>query len=203
MISIKFLLVTSLRYKTGLLWELGTWSHRFFNTFSLSLFSFFAWPWKIWVRDKTRPTAYLKRKLPCWGSLEKNTNNRWHLRRVSDYIVVSAQLRLISKKEERGREEPEILGFSPFSETFSTLKTQTPRRRHLELPKRCWLKTYVRLSIELNKIHHYLCVHHLLVGWIIKEHKKLALSSLHRALSIKEEVLLNREHPTCQLRTER
>ena len=97
----------------------------------------FAWPWKIWVRDKTRPTAYLKRKLPCWGSLEKNTNTRWHLRRVSDYIVVSPQLRLISKKEEGGREEPEILGFGPFSETFSTLKTQTPRRRHLELPKRC------------------------------------------------------------------
>ena len=97
----------------------------------------FAWPWKIWVRVKTRPTAYLKRKLPCWGSLEKNTNTRWHLRRVSDYIVVSPQLRLISKKEEGGREEPEILGFGPFSETFSTLKTQTPRRRHLELPKRC------------------------------------------------------------------
>ena len=120
MISIKFLLATSLRYKTGLLWELGTWSHRFFNTFSLSLFSFFAWPWKIWVRDKTRPTAYLKRKLPCWGSLEKNTNNRWHLRRVSDYIVVSPQLRLISKKEAGGREDPEKLGFGPFSETFST-----------------------------------------------------------------------------------
>ena len=37
----------------------------------------------------------------------------------------------------------------------------SPRRRHLELPKRCWLKTYVRFlislnkSIELNKIHHY------------------------------------------------
>ena len=37
----------------------------------------------------------------------------------------------------------------------------SPRRQHLELPKRCWLKTYVRFlislnkSIELNKIHHY------------------------------------------------
>ena len=91
----------------------------------------------------------------------KNTNTRWHFRIISDYIVVSPPLRLISKKEEGGREEPEILGFGPFSETFSTLKTQTPRRRHLELPKRCWLKTYVRFlislnkSIELNKIHHY------------------------------------------------
>ena len=37
MISIKFLLVISLLYKTGLLWELGTWSHRFFNNFSLLL----------------------------------------------------------------------------------------------------------------------------------------------------------------------
>ena len=54
------------------------------------------------------------------GSLEKNTNTRWHLRRVSDYIVVSPQLRLISKKEEGGREDPEKLGFGPFSETFST-----------------------------------------------------------------------------------
>ena len=69
-------------------------------------------------------------------SREEHANTRWHLRRVSHYIVVSPQLRLISKKEEGGREEPEILGFGPFSETFSTLKTQTPRRRHLELPKR-------------------------------------------------------------------
>ena len=84
------------------------------------------------------------------------TSTRWHL---AGNIVVSPQLSL--KKEGEGREEPEILGCSPFSETFSTLKTQTPRRRHLELPKRCWLKTYVRFlislnkSIELNKIHHY------------------------------------------------
>ena len=70
-------------------------------------------------------------------SREEHANTRWHLRRVSDYIVLSPQLRLISKKEEEGREEPEKLGFGPFSETFSTLKTQTPRRRHLELPKRC------------------------------------------------------------------
>ena len=53
---------------------------------------------------------------------------------------MSPQLSL--KKEGEGREKPEILGCSPFSETFSTLKTQTPRRRHLELPERCQMKTY-------------------------------------------------------------
>ena len=53
-------------------------------------------------------------------SREKPANTRWHLKRVSDYIVLSPRLRLISKKEEGGREEPEILGFGPFSETFST-----------------------------------------------------------------------------------
>ena len=52
--------------------------------------------------------------------LFREEHTRWHWTRVSDYIVVSPQLRLISKKEEGGREDLEKLSFGPFSETFST-----------------------------------------------------------------------------------
>ena len=116
---------------------------------------YFAWPWKIWVWDKTRPTAYLKRRLPCWGSLEKNTNNRWHLRRVSDYIVVSPQLRLISKKEAGGREDPEKLGFGPFSETFSTRLVDDTLNYQKDADWKLKYKYRINKSIEFNKIHHY------------------------------------------------
>ena len=62
----------------------------------------------------------------------------------------------LKEKRRRTRRPWKIRFRSFFRNLFDS-----PRGRHLELPKRCWLKTYVRFlislnkSIELNKIHHY------------------------------------------------
>ena len=62
----------------------------------------------------------------------------------------------LKERRRRTRRARKIRFWSFFRNLF-----HSPRRRHLELPKRCWLKNSVRFlislnkSIELNKIHHY------------------------------------------------
>ena len=152
MISIKFLLVTSLRYKTALLWELGTWSHRFFNNFSLLLL-------RLTVENlgTRKDASYGVPRAKVAILRLSREEHKYSLAFEKSFRLHCRESPIEAYLKERRRRTRRNIRFRSF---FRNL-FDSPRRRHLELPKRCWMKTYVRFlislnkSIELNKIHHY------------------------------------------------
>ena len=88
-----------------------------------------AWPWEIWVRDKTRPTTYVYSGSCNLNTLQRRThmlvgigkefkNKQGHLGSLcaTSYrkTVARTHLRQISKKDEGRQKLSKMLGSSPF-----------------------------------------------------------------------------------------
>ena len=88
-----------------------------------------AWPWEIWVRDKTRPTTYAYSGSCNLNTLQRRThtlvaigkefkNKQGHLGSLCATsfrkTVARTHLRQISKKDEGRQKLSKMLGSSPF-----------------------------------------------------------------------------------------
>ena len=117
----------------------------------------FAWPWKIWVRDKRVLRRKPKAKVAMLRLFREEHKYSLAFEKSFRLHCRESPIEAYLKERRRRTRRPWKIRFRSF---FRNL-FDSPRRRHLELPKRCWLKTYVRFlislnkSIELNKIHHY------------------------------------------------
>ena len=140
-----------------------------------------AWPWEIWVRDKTRPTTYAYSGSCNLNTLQRRTHMLVGIRKefkISKVIwvrsalfpvrktVARAHLRQISKKDEGRRKLSKMLGSSPFKKPHRLGRLKRLAKRtypsttkwvlNLSKLKPCvkFLKS-VNKIIELNKIHVY------------------------------------------------
>ena len=141
-----------------------------------------AWPWEIWVRDKTRPTTYaysgscnlntLQRRTHILVGIQKEfTNKQGHSLCASPFrkTVASLHLRQISKKDEGRRKQSIMLGSSPFKKPHRLGRLKTLAERASPSTTN-WVLNFSKLKpcvkffkslnrkIELNKIHLYFII---------------------------------------------